>query len=117
TSFPRVLTATVVDSCGSAVSDANVIAVIEGVTIILQPQGSGLYSGTWVPARDGSITVAFTAIRAGLTTAKQSIVVSTGASASGVQLPVLAADGVVEGAGFTARRLLSPGAIVSLFGS
>ena len=47
---------------------------------------------------------------------QRSFTVSTAAAAGGVELPVLFDGGVVEGAGFTKRRPLAPGGIISLFG-
>ena len=48
---------------------------------------------------------------------QQTFQVSAAVAAEGIQLPVLATDGVVEAAGFTPRRPLAPGGFISLFGS
>ena len=52
-SFPRVLTALVVDDCGSGVDNATLVAGVEGLNIPLRGLGTGFYSGTWVPVRRG----------------------------------------------------------------
>ena len=117
TSFPTVLNVTVVDSCGSPVTDATVVANVPSGPISLLSLNNGTYTGTVVPAQPGTTTITFTAQRAGLTSAMLSFTVSAVASPNGTQLPVLFSDGVVEGAGFTPKRPLAPGSIVSLFGS
>ena len=117
-SFPRPLLATVVDSCGTPLSDATVAATIEGHLIVLASLGDGFYSGTWVPEQEAaSVAVSFLVLHPTYPTVERTITVSTAAAAGGISLPVLFAEGVVEGAAFTARRPLAPGGIVSLFGT
>ena len=123
-SFPRVLTALVVDDCGSGVDNATLVAGVEGLNIPLRGLGTGFYSGTWVPVNEAAevaITFAalhptFAALHPTFAQVQRSFTVSTAAAPGAVSLPALFADGVVEGAGFTKRRPLSPGGIVSLFG-
>ena len=116
-SFPRVLTAVVVDDCGSGVDNATLVASVEGLNIPLRSLDDGFYTGTWVPLREAAeVTVSFAALHPSFATARRSFTVSTAAAAGGVELPVLFDDGVVEGAGFTKRRPLAPGGIISLFG-
>ncbi len=116
-SFPRVLTALLVDNCGSAVDNATLVAGVEGLNIPLRGLGTGLYSGTWVPQSEAAeVTVTFAALHPDFTQVQRSFTVETAAAAGAVSLPTLFADGVVEGAGFTKRRPLSPGGIISLFG-
>ena len=117
-SFPRPLLTTVVDSCGVAVSDATVVASVEGRTIPLQSVGNGLYSGNWVPERQSaSVAMSFTALHSTYSTVQRTVTVSTAAAAGQVSLPAILPDGVVEGAGFTPQRPLAPGGIISIFGS
>jgi hypothetical protein len=117
-SFPRPLLAQVADSCGTGLSDATVVATVEGRTIPLSPLGDGVYSGTWVPEQQtASVPVSFVALHPTYPTIERTVTVSTAAAAGGAALPVLFNDGVVDGAGFAARRPLAPGGIVSLFGS
>ena len=107
-SFPRVLTAVVVDDCGSSV---------EGLNIPLRSLGTGFYSGTWVPVSEAAeMALTFNAQHPTFAQVQRSFTVSTAAAPGGVNLPVLFADGVVEGAGFTPRRPLSAGGIISVFG-
>ena len=116
-SFPRVLAALAVDTCGTVVSDATVLASIEGLNISLRPLGDGFYSGTWTPVSEAAeVTVTFVALHPSFARVQRSFTVSTVAAPGAVELPVLFPDGVVEGAGFTARRPLAPGGIISLFG-
>ena len=117
-SFPRVLAAVTVDTCGTVVSDATVLASIEGLNISLRSLGDGFYTGTWTPVSEAAeVTVTFVALHPSFATARRSFTVSTAGAARAVELPVLFPDGVVEGAGFTARRPLAPGGIISLFGA
>ncbi|HWP84657.1 MAG TPA: IPT/TIG domain-containing protein, partial [Terriglobia bacterium] len=117
-SFPRPVLAQLVDNCGSAVDGATVVATIGGLSMVLNGVGGGLYSGSWTPtAEAASVAVTVAALHPSLGSAQRSYTISTSAAAGGVTLPVLGANGVVEGAGFTALRPLAPGAIVSLFGT
>ena len=62
-SFPRPLLATVVDSCGSGLSDATVVAAVEGLNISMASLGDGFYSGTWVPVSEAAeVTMTFVAL-------------------------------------------------------
>ena len=62
-SFPRVLTALVVDDCGSGVDNATLVATVEGLNIPLRSLGTGFYSGTWVPqSAAASVTLTFDAL-------------------------------------------------------
>ena len=117
-SFPRVLTALVVDDCGSAVDNATLVTSVEGLNIPLRSLGTGFYSGTWVPRSEAaSVTLTFDALHPTFAQVQRSFTVSTAAAPGAVSLPTLFADGVVEGAGFTPLRPLSAGGIISLFGA
>ena len=117
-SFPRVLTALVVDNCGGNVANATLVASVEGLTIPLISLGDGFYSGTWTPVSAADeVLVTFAALHPTLTEAQSSFTVETATAPGGATLPLLFADGVVEGAGFTKRRPLSGGGIISLFGA
>ena len=116
-SFPQVLTALVVDDCGSSVDNATLVAGVEGLIIPLRSLGAGFYSGTWVPQNEAaSVTLTVDALHPTFAKVQRSFTVSTAAGPGNVSLPVLFADGVVEGAGFTPRRPLSAGGIISVFG-
>ncbi|MGH9785410.1 MAG: hypothetical protein ACRD88_14625, partial [Terriglobia bacterium] len=116
-SFPKVLVVTLVDSCGEFVDDATVVGSAEGSSIPMQVLGNGTYSGTWVPSGAGSVAVAFAALHPVLPSVNRSFTVSAATATEGIQLPVLFTNGVVENAGFTPRRPLAPGSVVSLFGT
>ncbi len=117
-SFPRVLTALVVDDCGSAVNNATLVASVEGLNIPLRSLRTGFYSGTWVPQSEAApVRLTLDALHPDFAQVQRSFTVSTAAAPGDVSLPSLFADGVVEGAGFTKRRPLSPGGIISLFGA
>ena len=117
-SFPRVLTALVVDDCGSGVDNATLVATVEGLNIPLRSLGTGFYSGTWVPqSAAAAVTLTFDALHPTFAKVQRSFTVATATAPGDVSLPTLFADGVVEGAGFTSRRPLVPGGIISLFGA
>ena len=117
-SFPRVLTALVVDDCGAAVNNATLVASVEGLNIPLRTLGTGSYSGTWTPVSAATeVLVTFAALHPTLTKAQRTFTVETATAPGDASLPLLFADGVVEGAGFTKRRPLSGGGIISLFGA
>ena len=117
-SFPRVLTALVVDDCGSGVDNATVVASVEGLNIPLRSLGTGFYSGTWVPQSEAaSVTLTFDALHPTFAKVQRSFTVATATAPGDVSLPTLFADGVVEGAGFASLRPLAPGGIISLFGA
>ena len=116
-SFPRILTALLVDDCGSGVNNATVVASVEGLNIPLRSLNDGFYNGTWVPLRVAAeVTVTFAALHPTFAKVQRSFTVATATAPGEVSLPVLFADGVVEGAGFAKRRPLAPGGIISLFG-
>jgi uncharacterized protein (TIGR03437 family) len=117
-SFPRSLLVSVVDNCGNSVSDSSVVASIAGKSLELKPVGGDLYSGTWVPnASASAVAVSITAVNPNLPGVDQTINVSAANPVGQATLPIMAADGVVEGAGFTPDRPLATGGIVSIFGS
>ena len=117
-SFPRVLTALVVDNCGSGVDNATLVATVEGLNIPLRSLGTGFYSGTWTPqSAAASVTLTFDALHPTFAKVQRSFTVTTAAAPGDVSLPTLFADGVVEGAGFASLRPLAPGGIISLFGA
>lgn len=116
-SFPRPVVALVVNNCGGSVDDATVVANIEGLSLVLTGVGGGAYSGTWTPQTESStVAVSVAAMHPTLGSVQHDYTVSTSA-AEGEVLPLLAPNGVVEGAGFTPQWPLAPGAIVSLFGT
>lgn len=116
-SFPHVLLAEVVDSCGEAVQNATVVASVEGNTISMPPIDDGLYSASWVPLQVGTPSISFTALHPILPAANLAVLVSANTAVEGIQLPVLFPNGVVEAAGFTPLRPLAPGGFITLFGS
>ena len=117
-SFPRALTVMLVDNCGAEVNNASVVASVEGRNIVLNAAGGGVYSGNWVPERESaSVAVVFYVLHATLPPLQRTVTVSTAPPTSGISLPILLPDGVVEGAGFTPRQPLAPGGIISVFGS
>ena len=63
------------------------------------------------------MTVTFAALHPTFAKVQRSFTVETATAPGDVSLPLLFADGVVEGAGFTKRRPLSGGGIISLFGA
>jgi uncharacterized protein (TIGR03437 family) len=118
-SWPWPLVAFVVDNCGTPVADATVVASVEGHNIPLQRLVAGKYSGTWVPSQIASaVVLKLTATHPSFSSvATQSFTLKVSTAPGNVQLPAILQDGIVEGAGFTPRRPLAPGGIISIFGT
>jgi len=118
-SWPRPLLAFVVDNCGTPVADATVVASVEGLNIVLQRLVAGRYSGNWVPSQiTSAVVLKFTATHPSFSSvATQSFTLKVSTAPGNVQLPAISQDGIVEGAGFTPRRPLAPGGIISIFGT
>ncbi len=118
-SFPKIVLALAVDTCGNAVTNASVTALLDGTDVPLQPLGTGLYTGLWVPQRIATnISAALIASHPSFSNLAQKFyTISTAASATGIQLPVFFDGGAVDGAAFLPRRPLVPGGIISLFGA
>jgi len=118
-SWPRPLLAFVVDNCGTPVADATVVANVEGLVIVLQRLGAGRYSGNWVPSQiTSAVVLKFAATHPSFSSvATQSFTLKVSTAPGNVQLPAISQDGIVEGAGFTPRRPLAPGGIISIFGT
>jgi hypothetical protein len=77
-SFPRTLLAQVADNCGDAVNGATVLASVEGLSIVLQNVGGGLYSGNWTPEREAaSIPISVVASHPAFTTVQRNFTVAT----------------------------------------
>ena len=80
-SFPRVLVALTVDTCGTVLSDATVLASIEGLNISLRSLGDGFHSGTWVPVSEAAqVTITFAALHPTFAQVQRSFTVSTAAA-------------------------------------
>ena len=117
-SFPRSLLALAVDNCGGSVSNATVVANVEGLAITMQGVGSGQYSGTWTPVKESaSVAMSIVATHPTLGTVSRNYTLATSAAAGGVALPVVSENGVKEAAGLTPQRPLAPGSIISIAGS
>ena len=117
-SFPQPLLARLVDTCGEPVNDAMVLVGTEGNRFALRPVGRGLYSATWTPQLVApTVPVNFTALHPSYGILESTIRVSTQDPPGGVSLPAIAADGIVDAAGFTQRLPLAPGTVIAVFGS
>ncbi|MBI3934131.1 MAG: hypothetical protein HY316_05535, partial [Acidobacteria bacterium] len=117
-SFPATLTARLVNSCGEPVNDATVLVNVEGIGIVLQPAGNGLYRGVWTPEQTAPITtLKFLLLHPAFGEFVRSVTVAVVPAPGDLSLPYITTDGVVEAAGFAALRPLAPGGIVSIFGS
>jgi uncharacterized protein (TIGR03437 family) len=117
-SFPQILLAQVVDTCGQAVTGATAVATAEGLTIPMPEVGGGFYSGTWTPQQAAAgVPVSFAVLHPSFATVQQAFTVSTVPGSGGQVLPVLLGGGVVEAAGFAPDRPLAPGSIIALFGT
>ncbi len=117
-SYPKVLVAQAVDTCGNPVINASIVALVDGTSTLMRSLGNGSYTGTWVPQTfQSDLPLVFRLSHLSAAAAvDKTYRVSTAPPTGGVRLPVLPAGAVVEGAGFTPGRPLAPGGIISLFG-
>ena len=80
-SFPRVLTALVVDDCGSGVDNATLAVIAEGKNVPVRSLGTGFYSGTWVPQKEAAeVTVTFAVLHPDFARVQRSFTVATAAA-------------------------------------
>ncbi len=115
--YPVNLEAQLIDDCGNPITSATVIAGFStgDPALSLSLIGTGIYGATWTPLSANPATVTITGINAGFTTVTGIVPGTVGANAT--PPPVISANGFVNGASFTQNGQVSPGAIVSLFGS
>lgn len=117
-SWPSPLAITLVDTCGSAIANGQVVATFSNgdppLILALADSSTGLYSATWTPHGTGAqVTVLARASAPGYTTATTQIAGQVAPNT----VPVLAPNGTLDifhpqvGAGF------GPGNIVQIYGS
>jgi uncharacterized protein (TIGR03437 family) len=114
--WPSLIEIQVIDDCGNAVTNANVVAGFSNgdPPLVLAGIGNGIYVGTWNPVRStAQMTVTVRAERPPLPAVE---VQAQGQVSSNPSAPLLFAGGVVNGASFAAGEAVAPGSIVSVFG-
>jgi len=117
-SFPAPLSAILVDSCGNVLNNATVYVTVEGQVIPLPAAGEGIYRGVWTPEQTAPFTtVKFFVLHPQFGNFDRSVQVSVVPAPGDEILPVVAANGVIDAAGFAALRPLAPGGMVIILGS
>ncbi|HWP86158.1 MAG TPA: hypothetical protein VNN17_13265, partial [Terriglobia bacterium] len=119
TGWPSTVLALVTDNCGQPVNNSTVVASFNNGdgSIVLQNQGSGVYSKEWVPSRGGGSSSVQMTIRAVNPVLPEAVIQVVGSLLADNTNPVVASSGIVNGASFAANRPLAPGSIVSIFGN
>lgn len=115
--YPSAILVNVRDGCGTAaVGGAVILSFSNGdPAVALTDLRNGLYSGAWRPGRTGA-TVILTARASWRGLEAQAAVTAQVGANPNPQNALLSQGGVVLGAGFE-RGPVSPGSIISLFGS
>ena len=115
--WPVNLEAQVVDNCANPVTGATVLATFStgDAPLALGSLGSGVYSATWTPTNANPATVTIQALAPPLASATTAVPGSVAANAA--PPPVIPNGGVVNAASFAPNADLTPGGIVSVFGS
>ncbi|MBI3934303.1 MAG: hypothetical protein HY316_06395 [Acidobacteria bacterium] len=120
TGWPTTVIAAVTTNCGDPINNSTVAASFSNgdSTILLQNQGGGVYSRDWVPSKaTGSSSIVQVTMRALNPALPEASLQLVGTLSADNTNPVVNDGGVVNGASFTANRPVSPGGIVSIYGS
>ncbi|MBI2819819.1 MAG: hypothetical protein HYX73_07555, partial [Acidobacteria bacterium] len=121
TGWPATVVAAVTSNCGTPVNNSTVAVSFSNGdgTIILNNQGDGVYSKDWVPSNasgpDSTVQVTMRALHPALPESSLQLVGRLSADAT--NNPFVNDNGVVNGASFVPNRPVSPGSIVSIYGS
>ncbi len=115
--WPVNLEAQLVDNRANPVTGATVLAMFStgDTPLALGNLGGGIYSATWNPRSANPAKVTIQALQAPLTPAI--VTVNGGVAANATPPPAVSSGGVVNGASFAPNADVTPGSIVSAFGS
>ncbi len=115
--WPQNIEAQLVDDCANPVNGATVLASFStgDAALALSSVGGGIYSATWNPGNANPATVTITAISSPLPIVSAAVPGTVAANAT--PPPQVSTAGVVNGASFGQNGLVSPGEIISIFGS
>ena len=117
-SWPTPLAITLVNDCGKAVPDGQVVATFSNgdppLALSLANGGTGLYSATWTPRKSSAqVTITARATASGLPAATALIAGAVVPNAT----PVLTPNGTVHPYNPQIGGALAPGTIVAIYGS
>jgi uncharacterized protein (TIGR03437 family) len=115
--WPQNIEAQLFDDCANPVSSATVLASFStgDTTLALSNVGAGVYSTTWNPSNANPATVTITGIDPPLPMVTAAVPGTVAANST--PPPSISAAGVVNGASFGQNGTVSPGEIISVFGS
>ena len=118
TSWPTPLAVLLVDNCGNAVSNAQVVTTFSNgdPPLALNANGSaaGMYSGTWTPrSASGQVSIVATANASGFPAASAKIVGQVTPNAA----PLLTPNGTLNVFAPLVGAPVAPGTIVQIYGS
>jgi uncharacterized protein (TIGR03437 family) len=115
--WPQNIEAQLADDCGNPVTSATVLASFStgDSPLALSNLGGGVYSATWNPSNANPATVTVTGIDPPLAMVTTAVPGTVAANAT--PPPSISAAGVVNGASFGQNGTVSPGEIISVFGS
>jgi uncharacterized protein (TIGR03437 family) len=115
--WPVNLEAQLVDNCANPITGATVLATFStgDTPLALANLGGGIYSATWNPASANPATVTIQGLQAPLAPAITTI--NGSVAANPAPPPTVPNGGVVNAASFAPNAAVTPGGIVSVFGS
>jgi uncharacterized protein (TIGR03437 family) len=118
TSWPTPLAVLLVDNCGNAVSNAQIVTTFSNgdppLALNANGSASGIYAGTWTPRNtSGQVSVVATANAAGFHAATARIVGQVTPNAS----PLLTPNGTLNVFAPIVGAPVAPGTIVQIYGS
>jgi len=115
--WPVNLEAQLVDNCGNPATGATVLATFStgDTPLALGNLGGGVYSATWNPASANPATVTIQGLQAPLAPAIATVPGTVSANAA--PPPAVPNGGLVNAASFSPNAAVTPGGIVSVFGS
>ncbi len=115
--WPQNIEAQLVDDCANPISGATVLASFStGDTPLSMPNvGVGIYSATWNPSKANPATVTVTVINSPFPVVVEAVPGTVAANPT--PPPSISTAGVVNGASFAQNGQVSPGEIISVFGT
>lgn len=116
--WPTPVEVRVVDDCGNPMTTGSVLVTFSNgdPPVLLVSLKSGRWTGTWQP-RGSRPAVTVTATARLAAPSLEGTTQLTGGLQANANPPVLNAGGVVSAASFTSQAPLSPGSMISIFGS
>jgi uncharacterized protein (TIGR03437 family) len=117
--WPASIEVTVVDDCGTPMTSGSVVTSFSSgdEPISLASMRDGRWSGTWTPHNTTTSPVVITAMAQTAAPVLQGTAMVGGSSRANPSVPIVQSGGVVSAASYAGSVPLSPGSMMSIFGS